>query len=155
MNVFTLYYLVATILMLVVVWNYRQNLFALLLILLAFSGTIAYWIPRGTQMMNIITVLLSTYLFVRNKVWQIFPHMQYLMLSFIVFSLYFVCDNLLLHNDSLLFVFSQYSKYYVPFMSLLLFIYYARKDVIYLRTKYHISKRYVKRRTIYNFLIFF
>lgn len=133
MSVFTLYYLVATIFMLAFLWNYRQNLFALLLILLAFSGTIAYWIPRGTQMMNIITVLLSTYLFVRNKVWQIFPHMQYLMLSFIVFSLYFICDNLLVHHDSILFVFSQYSKYYVPFMSLLLFIYYARKDVIYLR----------------------
>lgn len=133
MSVFTLYYLVATILMLVVVWNYRQNLFALLLILLAFSGTIAYWIPRGTQMMNIITALLSTYLFVRNKVWQIFPHMQYLMLSFIVFSLYFICDNLLVHHDSILFVFSQFSKYYVPFICLFLFIFYARKDVIYLR----------------------
>ena len=94
MNVFTLYYLVATILMLVVVWNYQQNLFALLLILLAFSGTIAYWIPSGTQMMNIITVLLSTYLFVRNKVWQIFPHIRYLILSFIVFSLYtFFCSG--------------------------------------------------------------
>lgn len=133
MSVFTLYYLVATIFMLAFLWNYRQNLFALLLILLAFSGTIAYWIPRGTQIMNIITVLLSTYLFVRNKVWQIFPHMQYLMLSFIVFSLYFICDNLLVHYDSILFVFSQYSKYYVPFICLFLFIFYARKDVIYLR----------------------
>lgn len=133
MSIFTLYYLVATILMLAVFWAYRQNMFAVLLILLAFSGTIAYWIPRGTQMMNIITVVLSTYLFVQNKVWQIFPHMRYLMLSFIVFSLYFVCDNLLLHNDSLLFVFSQYSKYYVPFVSLLLLIYCARKNVIYLR----------------------
>lgn len=133
MNVFTLYYLVATILMLVVLWNYRQNLFALLLILLAFSGTIAYWIPRGTQMMNIVTVLLSTYLFVQNKVWRVIPNVRYLILSFLVFSLYFVCDNLLVHNDNILFVFSQYSKYYVPFMSLLLFIYYARKDVIYLR----------------------
>ena len=133
MSVFTLYYLVATIFMLAFLWNCRQNLFALLLILLAFSGTIAYWIPRGTQMMNIITVLLSTYLFVRNKVWQIFPHMQYLMLSFIVFSLYFICDNLLVHHDSILFVFSQYSKYYVPFICLFLFIFYARKDVIYLR----------------------
>lgn len=133
MSVFTLYYLVATIFMLAFLWNYRQNLFALLLILLAFSGTIAYWIPRGTQMMNIVTVLLSTYLFVQNKVWRVIPNVRYLILSFLVFSLYFVCDNLLVHNDSILFVFSQYSKYYVPFVSLLLFMYYARKDVIYLR----------------------
>lgn len=133
MSVFTLYYLVATIFMLSFLWNYRQNLFALLLILLAFSGTIAYWISRGTQMMNIVTVLLSTYLFVQNKVWRVIPNVRYLILSFLVFSLYFVCDNLLVHNDSILFVFSQYSKYYVPFVSLLLFIYYAGKDVIYLR----------------------
>ena len=135
MSVFTLYYLVATIFMLAFLWNYRQNLFALLLILLAFSGTIAYWIPRGTQMMNIVTVLLSTYLFVQNKVWRVIPNVRYLILSFLVFSLYFVCDNLLVHNDSILFVFSQYSKYYVPFVSLLLFMYYARKDVIYLSKK--------------------
>ena len=132
MSVFTLYYLVATIFMLAFLWNYRQNLFALLLILLAFSGTIAYWIPRGTQMMNIVTILLSTYLLVQNKVWRVIPNVRYLIFSFLVFSLYFVCDNLLVHNDSILFVFSQYSKYYLPFMSLLLFIYYARKDVIYL-----------------------
>lgn len=132
-NIFISYYLVATILMLILLWKYRENLFSILIILIAFAGTIAYWIPRGTQMMNIVTVLLSTYLFVRNKVWQIFPHMQYLMLSFIVFSLYFICDNLLVHHDSILFVFSQYSKYYVPFICLFLFIFYARKDVIYLR----------------------
>ena len=138
MSVFTLYYLVATILMLVVVWNYRQNLFALLLILLAFSGTIAYWIPRGTQMMNIVTVLLSTYLFVRNKVWSFFPHFRYLIIAFLVFSLYFVFDNLLVHGDKLLFVFSQYSKYFVPFVCLLLFIYYARKDIIYLHYFNHL-----------------
>lgn len=138
MNVFTLYYLVAAILMLVVVWNYRQNLFALLLILLAFSGTIAYWISRGTQMMNIITVLLSTYLFVQNKVWSFFPHFRYLIIAFVVFSLYFVFDNLLVHGDKLLFVFSQYSKYFVPFVCLLLFIYYARKDIIYLRYINHL-----------------
>lgn len=138
MSVFTLYYLVATILMLVVVWNYRRNLFALLLILLAFSGTIAYWIPRGTQMMNIVTVLLSTYLFVQNKVWSFFPHFRYLIIAFVVFSLYFVFDNLLVHGDKLLFVFSQYSKYFVPFVCLLLFIYYARKDIIYLRYINHL-----------------
>lgn len=133
MNVFTLYYLVATIFMLAFLWNYRQNLFALLLILLAFSGTIAYWIPRGTQIMNIVTVLLSTYLLVRCQVWKCFPQIRYIVISFFGYSLYFICVNVFIHNNDLLFVFSQYSKYYVPFTSLLLFIHYARKDVKYLR----------------------
>lgn len=132
MSVFIAYYLVATILMLIVLWNYRHNLFAILIILMAFSGTIAYWIPRGTQMMNVVTVLLSSYLFVRNQLWNDFKYFRYLMIAFVIFSLYFVCNNLLVHNDAVLFVFSQYSKYLVPFVCLLLFIHYARRDTIYL-----------------------
>ena len=133
MNIFTLYYLVATILMLVMLWNYRQNLLALLLILLAFSGTIAYWIPRGMQVINIVTVLLSTYLAIEKKVWTNFPYFHYLILFFTLFSLYFVLNNLLNHSESILMIFSQYSKYYVPFVCLLLFLYYAIKNALYLR----------------------
>ena len=133
MSVFIAYYLVATILMLIVLWNYRRNLFAILIILIAFSGTIAYWIPRGMQMMNVVTVILSSYLFVRNQVWKYFQYFRYLIIFFIIFSLYFVFNNLLVHHDSVFFVFSQYSKYLVPFICLLLFIHYARRNTIYLR----------------------
>lgn len=133
MNIFTLYYLVATVLMLVMLWNYRQNLLALLLILLAFSGTIAYWIPRGMQIINIVTVLLSTYLAIEKKLWTTFSCFRYLIASFTIFSLYFVLNNLLNHGESVLMIFSQYSKYYVPFVCLLLFFYYAIKNALYLR----------------------
>ena len=133
MNVFTSYYLIATVLMLIVLWNYRRNLFAILVILMAFSGTIAYWIPRGTQMMNVVTVLLSSYLLIRNQLWKDFQYFRYLVVCFVVFSLYFVFNNLSVHHDGVLFVFSQYSKYLVPFVCLLLFIHYARRDTIYLR----------------------
>ena len=133
MNVFTLYYLVATILMLIVLWNYRHNLFAILIILMAFSGTIAYWSPRGTQMMNVVTVLLSSHLFVRNQLWNDFKYFRYLMIAFVIFSLYFVFKNLLVNNDGVLFVFSQYSKYLVPFICFLLFVHYGRNGTIYLR----------------------
>lgn len=119
--------------MLIVLWNHRRNLFAILIILMAFSGTIAYWIPRGTQMMNVVTVLLSSYLLIRNQLWKDFQYFRYLVVYFVVFSLYFVFNNLLVHHDGVLFVFSQYSKYLVPFVCLLLFIHYARRDTIYLR----------------------
>lgn len=132
MDVFTLYYLVASIIMLMTLWNYRQSMFAVLIILMAFSGTIAYWVPRGMQAMNVITVLLSTYLFIQKQVWREFQYFRYLVIFFIVFTLYFVCDGLLFHADSVLFVFSQYSKYYVPILCLFLFIHYARKDTNYL-----------------------
>ena len=133
MNVYLLYYLVATILLLLLLKNYHQNLLALLIVLMSFSGTIAYWVPRGVQLMNIVTLILGFYLFIQKQVWRIFPNVQYLILAFGVFSLYFILDNSLVHNDSLLFVLSQYSKYCVPFICLLLFIYYARKDVVYVR----------------------
>ena len=138
MSVFTLYYLVATIFMLAFLWNYRQNLFALLLILMAFSGTIAYWIPRGTQLVNVITVLLGTYLLIRKLIWIDFQYYYCLVITFFVFSLYFALDNLMIHTNALLFVFSQYSRYYVPFVCLCLFIHYARKDIIYLHYFNHL-----------------
>ena len=131
--IFTSYYIIATILMLIILWNYRKNLFAILIILMAFSGTIDYWIPRGVQMINVVTVFLSSYLIIQNQVWKEFRHFRYLMTSFVVFSLYFVFNSLLVHNDGVLFVLSQYSKYLVPFLCLLLFVHYARKDTIYLR----------------------
>lgn len=119
--------------MLVLLWIYRKDLFAILMILIAFSGTIAYWIPRGMQLINVVTVLLSTYLIVKDKVWIYFQYFKSLIISFSIFSLYFVLNNLLIHYDSILFIFSQYSKYYVPFACLLLFIYHARKSIMYMR----------------------
>lgn len=133
MDVFSLYYWVALMLMLVLLWSYHKNMFAILIVLMSFAGTVDFFIPRGTQLLNIVTLLLATYLFAQNQVWRIFPNIQHVILSFGVFSLYFILDNLLLHTDELLFVFSQYSKYCVPFMCLLLFIDYAIKDVRYVR----------------------
>lgn len=136
--IFTSYYIIAIILMLIMLRNYRKNLFAILIILLAFSGTIDYWIPRGTQLMNVVTVLMSSYLLIRNQVWKEFQYFRYLMISFVIFSLYFVFNSLLVHHDNVLFVFSQYSKYLVPFLCLLLFFYYARKGTIYMRYFNHL-----------------
>lgn len=130
--IFTSYYIIAIILMLIMLRNYRKNSFAILIILLAFSGTIDYWIPRGTQLMNVVTVLMSSYLLIRNQIWKEFQYFRYLMISFVIFSLYFVFNSLLVHHDNVLFVFSQYSKYYVPFACLLLFIHYGRKGITYL-----------------------
>lgn len=132
MDVFSLYYWVALMLMLVLLWSYHKNMFAILIVLMSFAGTFDFFIPRGTQLLNIVTVLLTTYLIMTNKVWEEFHHIRYLMIAFIVFSLYFIVNNLLVHVDDILFVFSQYSKYYVPFACLLLFIHYGRKGITYL-----------------------
>lgn len=137
-HIYILYYVVASIIMLLILWNYRQNMLAILLILMAFSGTIAYWIPRGTQLVNVITVLLGTYLLIRKLIWIDFQYYYYLVITFFVFSLYFALDNLMIHTNALLFVFSQYSRYYVPFVCLCLFIHYARKDIIYLHYFNHL-----------------
>lgn len=132
MDVFSLYYWVALMLMLVLLWSYRKNMFAILIVLMSFAGIFDFFVPRGTQLLNIVTVLLTTYLIMTNKVWEEFRHIRYLMIAFGVFSIYFITDNLLVHVDDILFVFSQYSKYYVPFACLLLFIHYGRKGITYL-----------------------
>ena len=133
MDIFVLYYIVAVILMFLLVWKYKRSMFALLLILLAFGGTFDFWIPRGMQMINILTTIIGTYLVFVNKVWRVFRYFRYLVIAFAIFSFYFILVNLLVHINDVLFVFSQYSKYYVPFVSLLLLLHYAHKDILYLR----------------------
>ena len=132
MDIFTLYYLVATSAMISFIWTYKRNLFALLLIIMAFSGTINFWIPNGKQLINILTTLLVSYLMIANEISNTFQIIKFGVITFVIFSIYFVLDNILFHNDNLLFVFSQYSKYYVPFAVLLLFIHYGKKDRSYL-----------------------
>ena len=131
-SIFLLYYAVSTLLMILMLWHYRQSLFALLIVLMAFNGVFSFWIPHGTQLLNVVTALLSTYLLVQNEVWKHFVYIKYLVAAFLIFSIYFICDNVFVHMNDLLFVFSQYSKYYVPFVCLLLFIYYTNKNIAYI-----------------------
>lgn len=133
MDVFALYYLISAILASILLWKYRRSMFAIMLVLLAFSGTFDFWFPRGTQVINILAMLISTYLLYISKVWRIFRKVRYLLIAFTVFSLYFILVNTLVHLNDILFISSQYSKYYVPFVSLLLLLHYAHKDVSYLK----------------------
>ena len=130
-NIFLPYYTVSTLLMILMLWQYRQSLFASLIVLMAFNGVFAFWIPRGTQLLNIVMVLLSTYLLVHNKVSKYFVYIKYLIVAFSVYSVYFVLTNALVHTNDLLLIFSQYSKYYVPFVCLLLFVYYTNIGYIH------------------------
>lgn len=130
-NIFLPYYTVSTLLMILMLWRYRQSLFASLIVLMAFNGVFAFWIPRGTQLLNIVMVLLSTYLVVHNKVWKYFVYIKYLIVAFSVYSVYFVLTNTLVHTNDLLLIFSQYSRYYVPFVCLLLFVYYTNIGYIH------------------------
>ncbi len=116
-----IYYLIALGLMLWMVWRYRQSLFLLLLLLLAFNGPLSYFLPSGPQIMRVVTTIIATYLLVRYNVFKHWEQLKALVISFVLLSIYFLFVSLIKWQDGLLFTFAQYSKYYVPFACYLLF----------------------------------
>lgn len=128
MDIFAVYYWVALIVMLVMLYRYRKHPMCAFLVLMAFTGVASYFIPRGTQYANIVYVCIAAYLFCRHTVWTQFRMYKLIIVAFLVFSAYFMMDSLML-SESLLFVFSQYSKYFIPFVCFTLFLYYAVHDV--------------------------
>lgn len=115
------YYLIALVLMLWMVWRYRQSLFLLLLLLLAFNGPLSYFLPSGPQIMRVVTTVLATYLLVQYNVFKHWEQLKGLVILFGILSIYFFYVSLIKWQDGLLFTFGQYSKYYVPFACYLLF----------------------------------
>lgn len=122
------YYLIALVLMLWMMWRYRQSSFLLLLLLLAFNGPLSYFLPSGPQIMRVVTTILATYLLLQYKVYKHWEPLQGLVISFIVLSVYFFYTSLIEWQDGLLFTFAQYSKYYVPFTCYLLFFVWFKKN---------------------------
>lgn len=119
---FTIYYIVSLFVMSVMMYRYRQNALALLILLITFTGVFDFFIPRGTQYMNIVKVIFGTYLFLRGQIVPTLRKYIYVVIPFAVFSVYFIGINLLYHFEGVLMVFSQYSKYYVTFLLLCLFL---------------------------------
>ena len=119
---FIIYYIVSLLVMSVMMYRYRQNALALLILLITFTGVFDFFIPRGTQYMNIVKVIFGTYLFLRGQIVPTLRKYIYVVIPFAVFSVYFIGINLLYHFEGVLMVFSQYSKYYVTFLLLCLFL---------------------------------
>lgn len=127
MDIFTIYYSVALLSMLAMLYRYRKHPFCLLLVLMAFTGVASFFIPRGTQYANVIYVCFAVYLFCKHTAWKQFQLYKWVAATFALFSTYFIVDNLILSVD-ILTLFSQYSKYFIPFICFALFIYYAIYD---------------------------
>lgn len=115
------YYLIALVLMLWMMWRYRQSLFLLLLLLLAFNGPLSYFLPSGPQIMRVVTTILATYLLLKYNVFKHWEQLKGLVIVFVFLSIYFFYVSLIKWQGGLLFTFGQYSKYYVPFACYLLF----------------------------------
>ncbi len=122
------YYLIALVLMLWMMWRYRQSLFLLLLLLLAFNGPLSYFLPSGPQVMRVVTTVLATYLLVQYNVFKHWEQLKGLVILFGILSIYFLYVSLIKWQDGLLFTLGQYSKYYVPFTCYLLFAVWMEKS---------------------------
>lgn len=130
--ILNIYYLITAILCFVMMYRYRHSTAAWLLIVIYFNGLFDYIIPRGAQWVRVVTFLWCLYLFLRLNLWKMVTQYKILVLAFALFSIYFLLDTLLWATDGVVIVFSQYSKYFVPFVILLLFIHYAQIDSRYL-----------------------
>ena len=126
-----IHYIIALIALVWMIWRYRDNSFLLLVLLMAFEGSLVYLISNITaQYMRIIFVIWVSYLMSKEKILEKLSNKMLSVLgSFIFFSAYFIWVCLYIHDDSVLMTFSQYSKYYVPFGVLLLMDAYYRKNL--------------------------
>lgn len=116
------------------VWHYRGSAFLLLLLCAGFEGTLTFWIPGLTpQYMRVIYVIWITYLVVKFKAWRVIKgKMHVLLWAFVIFSVYFIWVGFYMNDDTFLMIFSQYSKYYVPFAAMLVFGHYHHRNPAYI-----------------------
>lgn len=128
-TVFIIYYSILTILYLWFLKRYRKNSFILLIVTLFFAGPFIFFIPKGAQLLRAITFVWAIYLFAKLRLWDLFYRFKWLYGAFVTFSLYFIYDTLFIIGDGIIDVFSQYSKYFIPFVCLLCIWYYGAKDV--------------------------
>ncbi len=131
MDIFAIYYTTALLVLLFMLFRHRKSALSELLILMAFTGVFSYFIPRGTQYSNIVYVLFATYLVVKKAAWEKMHYYRAIVILFALFSVYFLSDGLVIETNWL-FLFSQYSKYYLPFVCFMLFVYYASRNPRYL-----------------------
>ena len=123
-----IYYISALIMMLWMMWQYRNSLFMILLLLLAFTGPLSYFIPSGPQLVRVVTTALATYLLFVYRVTKYWNNLKWIIVLFMLLSLYFLWNSLIFWQNDAIFVLSQYSKYYIPFACLLIFNVWIKKN---------------------------
>lgn len=123
-----IYYISALIMMLWMMWQYRNSLFMILLLLLAFTGPLSYFIPSGPQLVRVVTTALATYLLFVYRVTKYWNDLKWIIILFMLLSLYFLWNSLIFWQNDAIFVLSQYSKYYIPFACLLIFNVWIKKN---------------------------
>lgn len=114
--------------MLWMMWQYRNSLFMILLLLLAFTGPLSYFIPSGPQLVRVVTTALATYLLFVYRVTKYWNNLKWIIVLFMLLSLYFLWNSLIFWQNDAIFVLSQYSKYYIPFACLLIFNVWIKKN---------------------------
>lgn len=128
----TIYYIVALATLVFMMHRYRKDWFCLLVLLLAFNGPISYFVPSGAQLLRVVTAFLATYLLVKTHAVKYSKKVRMPVTLFVALSLFFLWDTLVLNDDGLLMTFSQYSKYYIPFVFWMVLNVYMRRKPSYL-----------------------
>lgn len=113
------------------IFKYRGKSIPLFIILLFFGGMISDL--GGKTIFNIyklLVVFFAVVLCLNHFPKPFDKKVRFIAFAFILFSLYFIVNSIFIHQDPILLVFSQYSKYLTPFCLLLVFIYLSKSNQI-------------------------
>lgn len=109
-----IYWFVVLLSLVSLIWRYKNNSFAVLIILIFYSGLTAYYGKIIENPYKLILLLISVFfLFKLNALSGLLLRERTVFLSFIVFSFSFLFSGYLNH-DSVNMIISQYSKYLTP-----------------------------------------
>lgn len=125
-----IYYGLAFLAFLWMAKQYRSNSLLMFLLVMAFEGTMVYWLPGITaQKMRIIYVVWIICLIIKEKAWSLIKgKLQVLIWTFVLFSVYFIWVSLYMNDDPFLMTFSQYSMYFTPLAVMFVMGVYFRKS---------------------------
>jgi hypothetical protein len=113
---FQIYYLVVALTLMYILFKYRKDVTSILIILLFYGGLFVYLGKSVENLYKIFVLLFTVYISLRYNSLQNFDNKSFIsIILFFVFSVFFLLSGLL-NNNRFFLMFSQFSKYLIPFL---------------------------------------
>jgi hypothetical protein len=118
-----IYYVFVFITFVYFLYKYREQKFALYIILLFYSGLAGFIGKDFQNIYKIIITLLTIYWLMNIKSLNIKKENTFFAFSFLIFTLVFLLTAYI-NSDNFFIIFSQYSRYFIIFTIFLIFIHF-------------------------------
>lgn len=121
------YWIVVLLVFIYLLIRYRKNSFYILIILFFFEGLFTYYGKISWNFYKIFLPGFAFYILIRERKFiKLSGTFRKLLITFLLFSIFFFISSLINKDDILLFL-NQYSRYLLPFLSFLLILGYIKK----------------------------